>query len=44
MKILDDAPVRKAFWRLMPLLVICYFVAYLDRANVGFAAVHMSTT
>ena len=43
MKILDDAPVRKAFWRLMPLLVICYFVAYLDRANVGFAAVHMSS-
>lgn len=42
MKILDDAPVRKAFWRLMPLLVICYFVAYLDRANVGFAAIHMS--
>jgi MFS family permease len=42
MKILDDAPVRKAFWRLMPLLVLCYFVAYLDRANVGFAAVHMS--
>jgi MFS family permease len=22
--------------------VLCYFVAYLDRANVGFAAVHMS--
>lgn len=42
MKIFDDAPVRKAFWRLMPLLVLCYFVAYLDRANVGFAAVHMS--
>ncbi|CAD6516259.1 MFS transporter [Paraburkholderia metrosideri] len=42
MRILDDAPVRKAFFRLMPLLVLCYFVAYLDRANVGFAAVHMS--
>ena len=42
MKILDDAPVKKAFWRLLPLLVICYFVAYLDRANVGFVAVHMS--
>ena len=42
MKILNDAPVKKAFWRLMPLLVLCYFVAYLDRANVGFGAVHMS--
>lgn len=42
MKIFDDAPVRKAFWRLMPLILVCYFVAYLDRANVGFAAVHMS--
>ncbi|AXF06191.1 MFS transporter [Paraburkholderia hospita] len=42
MKILNDAPVKKAFWRLMPLLVLCYFVAYLDRANVGFGSVHMS--
>src|ERR1700743_776625 len=28
--------------RLVPFLVVCYFVAYLDRVNVGFAALHMN--
>jgi ACS family tartrate transporter-like MFS transporter len=28
----------KARWRLIPLLSICYLVAYMDRANVSFAA------
>jgi D-galactonate transporter len=28
-------------WRLMPLLLICYVVAYLDRVNVGFAKLQM---
>ncbi|MGI4807595.1 MAG: MFS transporter [Janthinobacterium lividum] len=30
-------------WRLMPFLFICYFVAYLDRVNVGFAKLQMNT-
>jgi ACS family tartrate transporter-like MFS transporter len=30
-------------WRLMPLLFICYFVAYLDRVNVGFAKLQMNS-
>ncbi|WP_416465251.1 MFS transporter [Pseudomonas sp. LFS044] len=38
----EASAVKKAFRRLIPLLMICYFVAYLDRANVGFAALHMS--
>ncbi|MFP3554869.1 MFS transporter [Paraburkholderia sp. SIMBA_049] len=42
MNIIEDATVRKAFWRLMPLIVVCYFVAYLDRANVGFGALQMN--
>jgi ACS family tartrate transporter-like MFS transporter len=29
---------KKAQWRLIPLLSICYLVAYMDRANVSFAA------
>ncbi len=29
---------RKARWRLLPLLSICYLVAYMDRANISFAA------
>lgn len=32
-----DATFRKAAWRFMPLLFVCYVVAYLDRVNVGFA-------
>ena len=29
--------VRKAIWRLMPLVIICYFFAFFDRVNIGFA-------
>jgi len=32
---------KKVFWRLIPLLLLCYFVAYLDRINVGFAKLQM---
>jgi len=32
---------RKVAWRLIPLLFICYVVAYLDRINVGFAKLQM---
>lgn len=32
---------RKVAWRLMPLLLVCYIVAYLDRVNVGFAKLQM---
>jgi ACS family tartrate transporter-like MFS transporter len=28
--------------RLIPLLMVCYFTAYLDRVNVGFAALTMN--
>jgi D-galactonate transporter len=33
---------RKVFWRLVPFLMLCYVVAYLDRVNVGFAKLQMS--
>lgn len=32
---------RKIDLRILPFLLICYFVAYLDRVNVGFAKLHM---
>lgn len=32
----------KATWRLVPFLCLCYLVAYLDRVNVGFAALEMT--
>ncbi len=33
---------RKAAWRLIPLLGVLYFFAFLDRVNVGFAALTMN--
>jgi ACS family tartrate transporter-like MFS transporter len=33
---------RKAAWRLIPFLMLFIFVAYLDRVNVGFAALTMN--
>jgi sugar phosphate permease len=32
---------RKTAWRIIPLLIACYLVAYLDRVNVGFAKLQM---
>src|SRR3954452_16988118 len=31
----------KVTWRLLPFIGVCYFVAYLDRVNVGFAKLQM---
>lgn len=36
-----DRARSKAYWRLLPLLFICYMVAYVDRANVGFVKLTM---
>ncbi len=32
---------KKVFWRIMPFLMLCYVIAYLDRVNVGFAKLQM---
>src|SRR6185369_3273832 len=34
----------KVSWRIMPLLLICYMVAYLDRINIGYAQLQMKQT
>jgi MFS transporter, ACS family, tartrate transporter len=38
----ERAVVRKVAWRLLPFLTFVYFIAYLDRVNVGFAALTMN--
>jgi len=38
---LERRTMRKVSLRLIPFLILCYFVAYLDRTNVGFAALTM---
>ena len=32
---------RTVTWRLLPLLFVCYIIAYIDRINVGFAKLHL---
>ncbi|MDE1947634.1 MAG: MFS transporter [Burkholderiales bacterium] len=39
---LEQRTMSKVTWRLVPFLMFCYFVAYLDRVNVGFAGASMS--
>ena len=39
---LETRTVKKVFVRQMPLLMACYLLAYLDRINIGFAAVTMN--
>jgi MFS transporter, ACS family, tartrate transporter len=39
---LEIRTIAKVSKRLVPFLIICYFVAYLDRVNVGFAALTMN--
>jgi D-galactonate transporter len=38
-----EGAVRKAMWRLLPLLGLCYLLNYVDRVNVGFAALKMNS-
>ena len=38
----EQRTISKVMWRLMPFLVLCYFIAYVDRVNVGFAALTMN--
>ncbi|MBM3840451.1 MAG: MFS transporter [Verrucomicrobia bacterium] len=37
-----DRARRKAYWRLLPLLFVCYVIAYVDRANVAIAKLTMT--
>jgi MFS family permease len=38
---LERETINRVAWRLMPLLMLGYFCAYLDRVNVGFAGLTM---
>src|ERR1035437_4043008 len=42
MDALEKRTIAKVSRRLIPFLIVCYFVAYLDRVNVGFAALTMN--
>jgi sugar phosphate permease len=37
----SDTLYRKIAWRILPILLLCYIIAYIDRVNVGFAKLQM---
>src|ERR1700722_5649269 len=39
---LETKTMRQVAWRLAPFLMACYFVSFVDRVNVGFAALQMN--
>ena len=39
---IEAATMRKVMVRLVPFLMVCYFIAYVDRVNAGFAALTMN--
>jgi ACS family tartrate transporter-like MFS transporter len=40
--LVEERTIRKITWRLIPFLTLLYLVAFLDRINVGFAALTMN--
>src|SRR6476469_4484079 len=38
----EDRILSKVLWRIVPFLLLCYIVAYLDRVNVGIASLSMN--
>lgn len=41
-KEIRDRVIRKTSWRLIPFLVLAYLLNYIDRVNLGFAALEMN--
>ena len=39
---LEASTMRRVSWRLMPFLLLAYIICYIDRVNVGFAALQMN--
>ena len=38
----QERVISKVLWRVVPFLLVCYIVAYLDRVNVGVAGLTMT--
>ena len=39
---IEQQTIRKISWRLLPLIIAIYFIAYIDRTNIAFAATAMN--
>jgi len=40
---LEKRTLRRITWRIVPFIMLLYFIAYIDRVNIGFAALTMKT-
>ncbi|MDR5815241.1 MULTISPECIES: MFS transporter [unclassified Caballeronia] len=40
---LEKRTLRKVTWRIVPFIMLLYFIAYIDRVNIGFASLTMRT-
>jgi ACS family tartrate transporter-like MFS transporter len=38
---IEARTLRRVSWRIVPLIMLLYFIAYIDRVNIGFAALSM---
>jgi hypothetical protein len=38
----ETATIKKIAWRILPLILVAYCVAYIDRANIAVAALTMN--
>ena len=39
---IERSTMRTVTWRIVPFLMVCYFIAFVDRVNAGFAALQMN--
>lgn len=39
---IEAVTMRKVAWRLLPFLMVCYLLAFIDRGNIGMAALQMN--
>ena len=38
----EKRTLRRIFWRIVPFIMFLYFIAFIDRVNIGFAAITMN--
>jgi MFS transporter, ACS family, tartrate transporter len=38
---IEKRTLRRVWWRIVPFIMLLYFIAYIDRVNIGFAALQM---
>src|ERR687883_1996570 len=38
----EQRTLRKISWRIVPFIILLYFIAFIDRVNIGFASLTMN--